>query len=194
MLLSQSTSRVVAGGDSINSHTDKSLIFGGLVGGYANLASDALVATVLFVNGDYWHFSLMVICITLPAVLHATVQLSKRFYASAARSFFFFELLHASVESYSTSTKTSTFMSLIFFETAMQCIPSAVLKDSTLACAVGFTGMHITRNPLHSVSEGDAPANGLPARLAAHSRAGSRLSVQSRAAPSSPTVRHNPLA
>ena len=443
VLLSQSTSRVVAGGDSINSHTAKTLLFGGLVGGYANLASDALVATVLFVNGDHWYFSLMVICIALPAVLHATVQLSKGFYASAARSFFFFELLHASVESYSTSTKTSTFMTLKFFETAMQCIPSAVLKlhsflsnwnswsikegspavvilmcstgvslltafhtvaimavengdsiwrdklkggpaltkiasviyfgsdgllhlliyavlsythyeriwailfamvfcmwvllamgfarpnqgldrsfvlvlaraamlsplmsvvdfpikpnqsggrgatwllvravvistvilwvcslvavlkpDQSLSdldrnlprdfilgisaiflckclslaymmlgarepavydgvssmqlqmqtmkkhstfselastaernledeTSVGFTGMHITRNPLHSVSEGDPPANGLPARLAAHSRAGSRLSVQSRAAPSSPTVRHNPLA
>ena len=128
VLLSQSTSRVVAGGDSIDSLTAKSLLFGGLVGGYANLASDSLVAVVLYVNEDYWYFSLMVICIALPAILHTTVQLSKGFYASAARSFFFCELLHASVESYRTSTKTSTFMTLKFFETAMQCIPSAVLK------------------------------------------------------------------
>ena len=69
------------------------------------------------------------------------------------------------------------------------------LEDDT---SVGAKGMHITRNPLHSVSEEGSPINGLPARLAAHSRAAESrdrvLSVQSRAAPSSPTVRRNPLA
>ena len=132
VLLSYSSSRVVAGGDRIETLTAQMLLMGSVIGGYANLITDVFVAAVLYVNRDFFHFALVLVCILLPPCIFIIQQVITGFYLSAARSALYVELLYSAFMSLKTETKSSNFMTLKFIEMSFQSIPSAVLQLNSL--------------------------------------------------------------
>ena len=132
LLLSYSNSRVVAGGADVKTSGQvASIIFGASLY-YVNFASDIVAAYIYFKRKDSYWFSLCVLSLLLPNMLHGTYQFFKGFQDSAVRSFFAMEPAYAAYESIITGIQTPTYVACKNLEMAFESVPQAVLQGYSL--------------------------------------------------------------
>ena len=96
------------------------------------ICSDIMAAYVFKKRGDTWWFTLCVLSLLVPCLLHGAYQLSKGFTRSAARSVIGLEPAFAAQKSISNGIVTPTYMAWKNLEMAFESVPQAILQGYSL--------------------------------------------------------------